>query len=971
MNFPTAYELLKEQDLSEIGGHGYILRHTKSGAHLFLIDSDDENKVFGIAFRTTPEDDTGVPHILEHSVLCGSDRYPVKDPFVELMKGSLNTFLNAFTYPDKTVYPVASCNDADFRNLMGVYMDAVFHPNIYRNEKIFRQEGWHYEMENRDDELKINGVVYNEMRGAYSDPDEIVYDRTVHSLFPSLTYAKDSGGNPKHIPELSYEDFLAFHKRLYHPSNSYIYLYGNTDMYERLSWLDEEYLSRYDAIDPNTAIPEEAPFEKPVRVSAEYNISEGDPEDYFYSYGKVVGGLFDPVRSLAYEVLGYALLNAPGAPIKQALLDAGIGVDVYGGYDSTFRQPIFNVIAKGGKKDAADEFVSVIENVLKEQISRGISKKTLLAGINNIEFSLREADYGRMPKGLVYGVSAMGTWLHDELSPMQNLAFDEPFAKLKENVKTDWFEQLAKESLLDNPHGTVVSVSPKEGLNAAEDLALKEKLAAYKASLSEEEIDRIVEETKALKAYQEAQDTPEALLSVPLLSIDDIGKEAPKAVNEVRSEDGTTVVFHDLVTSGIAYVDIRFPLSHISNEDLPYLSILKNLFTQMNTEKFAYGELNDEIGLKTGGLTYEAATFCRYHDSSDVNEQFAIRAKFLYGNTEEAYELISEITNRTDFSDTKRIKEILSEMHTQMQQNMISGGNATGMKRVLSYVSEQAKEDDLLTGVGFYRFLDDIVGHFDERKDTLVEKMNALREKIFTGNNALVSLTAEESAYQRVVSAVKGFLKTLPDGEKIEKKEKNRGLLCGKLNEGFRTASQVQYNCTGGNFRKAGFDYSGSMLVFRTIMNSEYLWLNLRVKGGAYGCSALVSANGEMGFASYRDPNLKESYEIYKKIPEYLENLELDARDMTKYIIGTVSALDTPLNPSAKGARSFGMYLTGCTDEDVQRERDEVLATDVSALRKLAPVVASVLSEETCCTIGNAQKVEENSGLFDTVENLA
>mgnify|MGYP002588826132 FL=1 len=489
-NHLNAYEVLKEEDLQDIHSKGWLLKHKKTGARVMLIENSDENKVFNIAFRTPPKNSTGVAHILEHSVLCGSREFPLKDPFVELVKGSLNTFLNAMTYPDKTCYPVASCNDQDFQNLMHVYMDAVFYPNIYEHDEIFRQEGWSYNLESKEDALTYNGVVYNEMKGAFSSPDEVLEREIMNHLFPDTPYGCESGGDPKNIPDLSYENFLNFHRTFYHPSNSYIYLYGNMDMEEKLAFLDEHYLSGFDALDVDSQIREQGEFAACQDVTLEYPVAEneGEEDNTYLSYNMVTGNTLDSQRNMAFEVLDYALLSAPGAPLKQALLDAGIGKDIYGAYEDGILQPYFSVVAKGSNPDKKEEFVSIIRKVLTDIAENGIDKKAIEAGINYFEFRYREADFSSYPKGLMYSLDILGDWLYEEDHPFSQVQQLEVFEQLKKAVNEGYFEKLIRTYLLENPHGCVLTLVPKKGLAAQREKELEEKLAMI------EEAERIMGE---------------------------------------------------------------------------------------------------------------------------------------------------------------------------------------------------------------------------------------------------------------------------------------------------------------------------------------------------------------------------------------------------------------------------------------------------------------------------------------------
>ena len=660
----NAYEVLQTEDLSDLKSKGTLLKHKKSGARVLLMENDDENKVFTIGFRTPPSDSTGVPHIMEHSVLCGSKEFPVKDPFVELVKGSLNTFLNAMTYPDKTVYPVASCNDKDFQNLMHVYMDAVFYPNIYQHDKTFRQEGWSYKLDDPDGELTISGVVYNEMKGAFSSPEGVLDRVVLNSLFPDNAYSVESGGDPEMIPELTYEQFLDFHRKYYHPSNSYIYLYGDMDMEEKLRWLDEKYLSDFENEPVDSEIHLQKPFTEMKEVVQEYSIAseESEEDNTYLSNNKVIGTTLDEKLYLAFEILDYALLSAPGAPLKKALLDAGVGKDISGSYDNGVYQPIFSVISKNANVEQKEEFVRLIEDTLKDIVKNGINKKALRAGINYHEFRFREADFGNYPRGLMYGLQLFDSWLYDETKPFIHMQAIPTFEFLKEQVETGYFEELIQKYLLDNTHGSIVIIKPERGRTARMDKELADKLQAYKDSLSKEEIDALVKATKELEEYQEEESAPEDLAKIPVLGREDISREIAPIYNNELDTGGVKLVHHEVETNGIGYTALLFDLSGIPEEKLPYISILQSVLGIINTKNYEYSELFNEINVHTGGI---GTSLELYTDVTKVKEKefratFEILGKALYPKMDVLFSMMREILMESRLDDEKRLKEILA-----------------------------------------------------------------------------------------------------------------------------------------------------------------------------------------------------------------------------------------------------------------------------------------------------------------------
>ncbi|MGI6117151.1 MAG: insulinase family protein [Bilifractor sp.] len=984
ITIPEAYELIRREDIPDVHAEGYLLRHKKSGARVALLSNDDENKVFNIAFRTPPADSTGVAHIIEHTVLCGSRKYPLKDPFIELVKGSLNTFLNAMTYPDKTMFPVASCNDVDFRNLMDVYLDAVFYPNIYREEKIFRQEGWHYHLENRDDPLTLNGVVYNEMKGAFSSSDEVLSRIVMNTLFPDTAYGVESGGDPDVIPTLTYEDFLAFHKKYYHPSNSYIYLYGNMDMEERLDWMDRAYLSKFDSSAVDSEIRFQKPFEKPVYVKEYYPILDDESTDRntYLEESMVIGDTMDVTLNVAFTILDYVLLSSPGAPVRQALLDAHIGEEVYGSYEDGILQPYFSVVAKNADEEQQEQFLQIIRDVLADQAKNGIDKTALASGINFFEFRFREADYASYPKGLIYGLELFESWLYDENRPFDYLKQLDVFETLKKKADEGYFEDLIRKYLLDNPFRCVVTLAPKKGMQKEKEEETAKKLAAYKDSLPDEEVDRIVAETEALREYQESEESEEAIASLPHLTRGDIGKKTPVRICREETDVGGTKLLHqNYFTNGIGYLTVLFDAKKVPDELTEYMGLLKSVLGMVSTEHYHYGKLFHVINANTGGISCGIQTFSDPDAEMKFDCFFGVQARYLLPKQKFVFEMIREILLTSKIDDKKRLREIIASMKVSMQSSMTSAGHVTAAKRAMSYLTPVDGWHERADGIDFYRFIEDADAHFEERIDDLIEGMRKLLVLLFRPENMIVSITAsgeeldeadraaEGGGFEELRSEIVSMKEALAEFDRSMEdyyEEAKTGFVWKPeaKNEGWKTSGQVQYAATAGNFIQRGFAYTGALRILKTILSYDYLWTNLRVKGGAYGCMALFQKNGDAVLVSYRDPHLKRTLEVYRGLPEYLKNFEADEDEMTKYIIGTISEMDTPMNAAAKGAVSLESHFSGFSEADYQKERDEILSADDGTIRALEEMSHVIADTENICVIGSEAAIDREADTF-------
>ncbi len=966
----SAYELISKTDIEDIKSTGYILKHKKTGAKIVVIENDDDNKVFYVGFRTPPEDSTGVPHIIEHSVLCGSDKYPAKDPFVELAKGSLNTFLNAMTYPDKTVYPVASCNDQDFRNLCDVYLDAVFHPNIYSRPQIFKQEGWHYEIENENAPITLNGVVYSEMKGAFSSPDDMLSRAIFDSLFPDTCYGVESGGDPDVIPQLTYEQFLDFHHRYYHPSNSYIYLYGNADMNERLDYIDRNYLSEYDHLDIDSEVRLQDSFKEPKDIVKEYPITNDEPDtqNSYLSYNVVIGTSLDPKLYVAFQILEYALLSSPGAVLKKALLDSGICKDVQSTYENGVLQPYFSVIVKNADLDNKDRFVGIIKDVLSAAAADGIDKKAIKAAINLFEFRFREADFGHYPKGLMYGLQALDSWLYDENDPFMHIRALATFEYLKKMAEGDYFEKLIEKYLLSNTHVSTVSLVPVKGLTAKKDRQLEEKLKKYKDTLTKEEIKALIEDTAALHAYQEEEDSPEVLSCIPLLKVSDIKKEAEPFVNESFEVAGRTCLYHDVFTNGIGYLTVDYDLSCVSEDLIPYVGLLKAVLGLVNTADHSYGDLANEIFLNSGGISFSAAVYSDVDDYRKFSYMFEVTAKVLYEKLPFAFEMINEIIYTSDLTDKKRLYELIAMLKSRLQSSMMYSGHVVAMHRALAGISESDMIGEMTGGIGLYRLVEAIESDFDNRADEVIGKLKEVSKLIFNVENIrLIDYTAEKKEYKTFADEVSKFI---DKASSAPAQKADITFKRSKFSEGYKTSAKVQYVAKAGTYLDPKKPYTGALKVLRVIMGYDYLWNQVRVVGGAYGCFASFSRNGKITFSSYRDPNLKRTLDVFDGAVDYLKNFDVSERDMTKYIIGTMSDVDTPMTPSVKGDRSRAAFLCNDSFEKIQKERDEILSCSKEDIRKLSAYISGMKDEECVCVLGGEEEIDKEKDLFTKREPL-
>lgn len=958
--------IIKEtRDIKEINAKVNIYLHPKTGARLIHIDTDDNNKVFSIAFRTPPTDDTGVAHIMEHSVLCGSNKFPSKEPFVELLKGSLNTFLNAFTASDYTMYPVASMNDKDFNNLVAVYLDAVFFPNVYKYEQILMQEGWHYELDNPEAELSISGVVYNEMKGAYSSPFRKLYKELSASIFPETPYRYESGGDPDAIPQLTQKMFLDFHKKHYHPSNSYIYLYGKLDINYYLELIEKEALCHFEAIETNTAIPYQTKINTPVVKTLDYPISstETTTNKVWYGLQFLIDAQNNPEISFAFEVISHLLLDTPAAPLKQALLKSGICKDVMGSFDNSTIQPTFSVIIKDAVAEKAKEFETIVRNTLTELCSKGIDKSLVEASINIKEFNLREADFSGFPKGLYYIWNSACNWVHD-LDPIEPLSFEERLENVKLALKSEYFESLIKYYILDNPHNCLVTMNPKKGLAEENNEIFRKKMSDIKKELSSPQIDGIISSLKVLKERQSTPDTPEALESIPLLSLSDINPKAEAYDYLVEHIGSVDYLHHPIFTNGIAYTHYYFDTSIVPQEDIKYLNILACALGSISTKKHHYSDLSNQINIHTGGINFNTSVFNSKDNIDDYSPKFVVDAKVLVSKLPELLNLIEEILNTSDFDDYSRLLEIINQEKSSMELSIINSGHYYAGKRHMAYYSQLGVYNEELDGIDHYVFIKELAKNFEDMKLSLAAKLFEISKLIFNANNLTLSFTSPVDDYLKYKELVNPLISSL--NQKVYPKVNYKFELI-KANEAFLTPGKVQFVCKGFNFQQLNHKYHGSMRVMTTVARLDYLWNTVRVLGGAYGAMLSLSYSGNFTTNSYRDPHLKETLKNYNGLAAFIKDLDLSDRELTKYIIGTISTYDTPETPSTKSTSGDRNYFSHIDNNFLQENRNQMLSTKLSDLRKMSSMIEDVMKQNRYCVFGNEAKIKENLDLFQTV----
>jgi Zn-dependent M16 (insulinase) family peptidase len=962
------FRLTEERDVQETNSTVRLFLHDKSGARLFYMENEDDNKVFSISFRTPPKDSTGLPHILEHSVLCGSRKFPTKEPFVELVKGSLNTFLNAFTFGDKTMYPVASRNDKDFENLMDVYLDSVFYPNIYKYPEILKQEGWHYELESIEDELKYKGVVYNEMKGALSSPESVLGRKLQETLFPDTTYGYESGGDPEVIPELTQEQFIGFHKKYYHPANSYMFLYGKMDVLERLKFIDEAYLKDFKVISVDSAIPEQKAFSAMQSYELEYPISEQENErdKTYLSLNYAVGLSTEAELYLAMEILEHILLSTPASPLKKVLIEAGLGKDVFGKYDNSILQPVFSVIVKNSNVEKKEQFISVVLETIKELVKKGLDSDLVESAVNLKEFQLREADYEGYPKGLIYNIKIMDSWLYDK-DPVMHLCYGRIFEKIRAEMNNRYFEDLMEKYILNNNHSSMLVLKPKKGMSEAKDEEIKTKLKNIKAKLTKDQLKELVKQTKELRERQNTPDTPEKLALIPMLSIKDIDRKGEILPQRVNEEAGVTVLAHHMFTNDIVYVDFLFDTTAVPQELLPYIPLLSGILGKVSTENFGFGDLSKEIDMHTGGIRFSSQVYGEKDDDNKYHPVFSVRGRALVSKMTRMFELISEIITRTRFDDVKRIKEIIQENKSRIEMRISNEGYIIACKRLFSYFSAEGSYLETISGLTYYRFIADIEKNFEIRIDEVRRNLQRLVGLIFRKDSLTAGVTCEEEDYN-------SFAKNIILMQKVLNPEKLPSIKYSfetkSLNEGLMTQGKVQYVAQGYNFIKLGYQYTGKLQVLRTISRYNYLWNRIRVQGGAYGAFSGFEKNGNMFMVSYRDPNLKETLKVYDEMYKYLKDLQIEEREMTKYIIGTISKLDLPLTPFRKGERAIENYMRKITAGNLQKEREEILNTSQEDMKALSDMMFELMKRQSYCVLGSEMKIKENSELFGSLVDV-
>ncbi len=965
-NVYHGFKLIEKKHIEDINSQTYYFKHEKTKAGLFYIENEDDNKTFAVSFKTPPTDESGLTHILEHCVLSGSKKYPVKSPFLELRKSSLSTFLNAMTFSDKTMYPVASINDKDFRNLVDTYLDAVFNPLVLEKEEIFLQEGWRYEFSPEDESLKYNGIVFNEMKGAYSSPDRILINEIKKSLYSDNAYGLDSGGNPDFITDLKYSEFVEYHKKYYHPSNSYFFLYGKLNILEYLEYLNNDYLKNFVYRKENYDIPLQENITEVKNITGIYGISKDQKTDNktYLAKNYVTGKITEKKEVIALMVLEKIFFDVTGSELKKRLMNAEIAEEIDGFYYTLGQQPFFTFLARNSEKKHFDVFEKIIYEYLNELISEGINEELLIGALNTIEFKLRENALSS-GKGINYSQSVMNSWLYGN-SPEMFLSFSKEIAEMRRDMKTGWFENLIKKYFIDNKHASNIFLLPESGLEEKKTVMIKEKLEKIKNDMSKRDMDDILNKNKKLVKYQSEEDTQEKLNCIPMIDINDINKKQEEIPLETKTIENTKYLFHPMFTNKIAYLDLYFNTQRIPMEKIKYIFLLNDILTSLPTKNYDYQKLSRLLNIYTGGIDFSVMCINQYR-TRGIIPMMRVSTKTFNENLDKTLSLVIEVIKETIFTDKKRLKEELIELKAIKENEFLEDSMGIAQVRLSSYFTKSGMYQEE-GNINYYFFLKEILENFEEKFEEVTANLKWVFNNIFALNNLTVSITNDQENINEVSDKTEKYIKQLPYSEiPIVEYDFNPE----NLQEGIGIPAKVQYVIKGGSFYDKGFSYKGSMRVAGKILNTDYLWNKLRVTGGAYGGFASISIIGNLIFSSYRDPNLEETLNVYDQAGEFFRNLKLAERDLKRFIIGTIGDYDAPMSVSNKGKVSNLYYFQEVKQEDLQKIREEILDTKLSDLNRFAEVIEATTTENIHCVIGSEEKLEDNKKLFKKIIKIS
>ena len=957
------FTLVDSQFIQDANAQVHTFTHEQSGGQVIWIENDDQNRTFGIGFKTPPKDSTGVAHIVEHSVLSGSRKYPAKDPFMTMLKTSMNTFLNAMTFSDMTIYPVSSMNEEDFHNLTDVYLDAVFFPKMMTEEHIFRQEGWHKELFDVDEPIIYNGVVYNEMRGAYSDAERIIMQDVTANMHPNSTYAHESGGYPYDIPNLTFENFKQFHADHYRPDNALAYVYGDIDIDRTLRQINGDFFSEFSTINH-----EKIQFDLPKTAEghreyqAFYNADERktSEQDSYLTYMTHVGTSTDLTDNYVANILSDALIEAEAAPIRLALIEAGLAEEVEAmGSDGYYLD--FGLVLKQFNPENKDKALAVIKATLNDLVANGINRDLLEGVINTREFAARQA--GGAMKGITYEIQMTMAWRYD-MSPTEVLHFSKYYDDLRAKLDTDFYERWIQDNLLDAATSLVGIYQPKVGLFKAQDAQLTAQLAAEKAAMTDQDIQALIEENQALRNYQDTPDTEEARQTLPKLAISDVPRTTQAIAEEVLTgQQGVPVLFHEQDASGIRYVQMAYRLDHITAEDLPYVNYLAILLGLLDTENYDYRQMDIEMMKATAGISMRPKVFIREGSKDDYVPVLVASFAAIGDHSARGFELLQDTMTFTDFSDKARILNVLQRTKFNMSQSYEGAGHRVAISRLRSFYSQAAKYEDVIAGLTFYDHMTDLIENFSTKADAFIEKLREVNGKIWDPRMLTVSLTADGVDQSALLDQVNHFIDQAKPADSVEPVNVQFDLVGNHYHEAIQTNGNVQYVSVGGPVSVE--DYNGRYVVFANILSKDYLHENIRAKGGAYGAGLSLTAAGDVTTYSYRDPNVDKTVAVYQNLPAFLENPGLSQDDLEQLIIGSMTSFHYPLTPASVNNLMVTRHFRGMTKDMVDARLSQALDTKVADLIAFKAQIQTALDADNLVVFGNKQKIEESKQVFN------